>query len=281
MQINNISNTSFQGSFLIKKTSQKSGKEILNLAKDSTKISGKIEKNSKLLITTRDKLDNNIKDYLNEKNIEFDFIPEINVKPRDCYITNVEELDILLVNSGFINEQRKKSPKIELASSIRKNFLRKNKSKISTFEVAKDNQLLTQENKQAVNVASKTKQENKNLSKPSSTAKKVTNIKYDIKPIHKSEDYVKNIAAAYELDFNRPVKDIRGVKIIEIAKNHTKIMISKPDQKGHHYIMIKASNSPNNRLVMNSEGKYLYSMNSNEDAVIFDRKFQELLEPKS
>ena len=86
MQINSISNTSFQGSFLIKKTSQKSGKEILNLAKDSTKISGKIEKNSKLLITTRDKLDNNIKDYLNEKNIEFDFIPEINVKPRDCYI---------------------------------------------------------------------------------------------------------------------------------------------------------------------------------------------------
>lgn len=281
MQINNISNTNFQGSFLIKKTAQKSGKEILALAKDSTKISGKVEKNCELLISTRDKLDNNIKDYLNEKNIEFDFIPEINVKPRDCYITNVEELDILLVNSGFINEQRKKSPKIELASSIRKNFLRKNKSKISTFEVAKDNQSLTQENKQAVKVAPKTKQENKNISKTSSTAKKVTNIKYDIKPIHKSEDYVKNIAAIYGLDLNRSVKSLRGVNILEIPEISTKVLISKADEKSRHYIMIKTTNKPNNRVVMNSEGKYLYSMNSNEDATIFDRKFQELLEPKS
>ena len=48
-----------------------------------------------------------------------------------------------------------------------------------------------------------------------------------------------------------------------------------------HYVMIKTTNKPNNRVVMNSEGKYLYSMNSNEDATIFDRKFQELLEPKS
>lgn len=281
MQVNNISNTNFQGSFYIKHAAPELGAQIMKHTKEGRSIYQNVEKKGELLVVARDNLDNKIKNYLNEKNIEFNFIPEINIKPRDCYITNVEELDTLLVNLGFTNEQRKKTSKIELASSIRKNFLRKNKSKISTFEVAKDNQLLTQENKQAVNVASKTKQENKKLSKPSSTAEKVTNIKYDIKPIHKSEDYVKNIAIAHKLDLNMPVKNIRGVRIIESPEISSKMMISKPDEKGRHYVMVKTKNMPNDRLVINSEGKYLYSMNSNEDAEIFDSKFQNLLEPKS
>ena len=58
-------------------------------------------------------------------------------------------------------------------------------------------------------------------------------------------------------------------------------MISKPDEKSRHYVMIKTQNSPNNRLVLNSQGKFLYPMNSNEDAIIFDKKFQSLLEPIS
>ena len=112
-------------------------------------------------------------------------------------------------------------------------------------------------------------------------APKIEKKTYETRPIIESEDYVINIAKARKLDLNRPVKNIRGVRIIEAPEISSKIMISKPDEKGRHYVMVKTKDMPNDRLVVNSQGKYLYSMNSNEDAALFDKKFQSLLEPKS
>lgn len=271
MQVNNISNTNFQGSFYIKHAAPELGAQIMKHTKEGRSIYQNVEKKGDLFVVARDKLDNKIKEYLNEKNIKFEFFPQLDTKEGSYFVTKVHELQPLIADLRITNGHRRRIPKNQIAERVAaaNNKLGKNQSLVSRNENGDYTYIV---GKPFVNKLKPVEQ---------TVAPEIEKKVHVIKPIEKSENYIKNIAIAHNLDLNIPVKNIRGATIIEVPEINSKMIISKPDEMQRHYVMVKTKNMPNDRFVMNSEGKYLYSMNSNEDAEIFDSKFQNLLEPKS
>lgn len=262
MQINNISNTNFQGSFFIKKATPELSKEIMQHTRQGRSLYENVERTGDLLVVVKNKLDNKVKAFLEEKNIKFEFFPQLNTVNGGHYVTKVHELQPLIADLRVANGHRRRIPKNQIAERVTNANAASIKTTKPLSKVDKSEKVLI-ENKPEIKAE----------------AEKITKKTYKTKPIYKSADYVKNIATAFNLDLNRPVKNIRGVNVIEIAKDHRKIMISKPDEMGRHYVMVKTKNFPNDRLVLNNEGKFLYSMNFNDEIELFDKKFQALLEP--
>ena len=244
MQINNISNTNFQGSFLIKKAAPELGAEVMSSIRQGRSVYRNVERKGDLFIVARDNLDKRIKRFLEDKNISFEYFPQLNTKEGSYYVTKEHELQPLIADLRVANGHRKRIPKRELAEPAATNRPYKMEPKASILKLTDDGQLLMYEEKAAQKAVAKKAQE------PPKAAKAVKK-DIDIRPISDSLDYVKNIATSYKLDLGMPVKNIRGARIIELPEVSSKILISKPDQKGHHYIMIKTTECPNNRFVMN------------------------------
>ena len=80
MQINNVSNTNFQGGFRLINVSPKVKNELPNVIKKHRQIFDNFEKQGDVFITVRDEANKKIIKFIKDNKIDFEFYPTINTK---------------------------------------------------------------------------------------------------------------------------------------------------------------------------------------------------------
>ena len=112
MQINPISNTNFQGSFLIKKATPEVKKTLPTLVNNGRLVFDRFAgKTNDVLMVTKDKHDNIIKEFLEKNNLKFEYIPQFNTYKCKDYMGKESELPALIENLMVENGRRRRVKK--------------------------------------------------------------------------------------------------------------------------------------------------------------------------
>ena len=112
MQINNISNTNFQGSFLIRKATPEVKKTLPNLVNHGRLVFDRFAgKTNDVLMVTKDKHDNTITEFLEKKNLKFEYIPQFNTYKCQEYMGKESELPAVIENFMVENGHRRRIKK--------------------------------------------------------------------------------------------------------------------------------------------------------------------------
>lgn len=271
MQINNISNTNFQGSFLIKKATPEVKTTLPNLVKKGRLIFDNFAgKSNNVLMVTKDRYDNRVKDFLEGNNLKFEYFPQFNTLKCAEYIGKEYKLPELIENFRTENGKRKQ---INLKDKA-KHVIKVNSDgmiSVTNIEELNDNNFISSNIEKNVSKV--------NLEKNTATSYTVKDIDIKTTPLKNSSELIQNIAKKHKIDPNAIVKSVRGANVIDLRKKGLTILISKPDEKGLHYVKVMTKGQESNRMVTDKNGKTLYYMN--ELSEVFDRKFNALLDPKS
>lgn len=271
MQIDNISNTNFQGSFLIKKATPEVKTTLPNIVKSGRIIFDNFGGNrNNILMVVKDKHDNKIREFLEGCNLKFEFFPQFNTYKCASYMGKEHKLPELIEN---FREERGRRKRISMKDTAEHMVKVHSDGRISVTNIEGigiDDFVASNEEKIIPKI---------NLEKTITTSNSVKEVNIVTKSLKKSAEYIQNIAKRYEVDPNAIVKNIRGASVIDLKKKGLTILISKSNDKGLHYVKVKPIGQPYIRLVTDGEGKPLFYMNDLSE--LFDKKFNALLDPKA
>ena len=80
MEINNITNTNFTGTFILKPQTKQVKEAIPNIIKKGRQIFYNIKEEGDVVIVTKDKYDKRVRDFITSENLKFTYYPEISTQ---------------------------------------------------------------------------------------------------------------------------------------------------------------------------------------------------------